>query len=297
VYKEKFMVPRRVGCTDWLSNPGGLRMLIRDFAAEAAPNICGRDEISTLRIAGFGACMITGYPHEGGGLFDVACGVVKERLARPVQSNVVSLGGFPAPRAEKYLSKKLFAFDPDYIVIQFGATDAQCPIRATSRPDRRPSGDNSETSTTRLTASYHARPATALSHLRWQLASSIGQIRRIEPITPLPSFVTAIEHMIDECRSAHVRPVILSPFAYGSRYTSKRAVAYVDALRGLHARASDMVFVDCFSLLAKFPKIRILQHDGFHLSRLGHSLVGEAVGQAIVRDFSKQSAERRHSAK
>jgi hypothetical protein len=242
--------------------------------------------------------MITGYPHEGGGLFDVACGVVKERLARPVQSTVVSLGGFPAPRAEKYLSKKLFAFNPDYIIIQLGATDAQCPIRAASRPtDHRPNGENSETNAAQSMASYHAQPATVLSHLRWQVASSIGQIRRIEPITPLPSYVAAIEHMIDECRSVHVRPVILSPFAYGSRYTSKRAMAYVDALHGLHARASDIVFVDCFRLLAKFPKIRILQHDGFHLSRLGHSLVGEAVGQAIVRDFSTQSARGRHSAK
>jgi hypothetical protein len=92
------------------------------------------NEFFPLRIAGFGACMITGYPHEGAGLFEVACGVVEESLSRPVQSTIASLGGFPAPRAEKYLKKKLFDFDPQYIVIQLGATDAQCPIRAGSRP-------------------------------------------------------------------------------------------------------------------------------------------------------------------
>ena len=85
-------------------------------------------DMSTMRIAGFGACMITGYPHKGAGMFEVACGLVEKRLARPVLSIIASLGGFPAPRAEKYLKRRMFNFNPKYIVIQFGATDAQCPI-------------------------------------------------------------------------------------------------------------------------------------------------------------------------
>ena len=53
-------------------------------------------------------------------MFEVACGLVEKRLARPVLSIIVSLGGFPAPRAEKYLKRKVFNFNPKYIVIQFG---------------------------------------------------------------------------------------------------------------------------------------------------------------------------------
>jgi hypothetical protein len=66
-------------------------------------------DISSLRIAGFGAWMITGYPHKSAGLFEIACGVVEKLLSRPVQSTIVSLGGFPAPRAEKYLKKRCLA--------------------------------------------------------------------------------------------------------------------------------------------------------------------------------------------
>ena len=40
-----------------------------------------RDE-HALRIAGFGACMITGYPHKGGGLFEVACSLVEKGRSR-----------------------------------------------------------------------------------------------------------------------------------------------------------------------------------------------------------------------
>ena len=127
---------------------------------------------AALKVAGFGACMITGYPHKGGGLFDVACGLTEKRLSRPVQSTIVSLGGFPAPRAEKYLKKKVFDFNPQYVVIQFGPTDAQCPIRAGNRATDRCSelsaDDNYKPS---AALSYHGQSATLLSLLRWQIAS------------------------------------------------------------------------------------------------------------------------------
>ena|ERR1700682_5174202 len=53
-------------------------------------------------------------------MFQVACGLVEKRLSRPV-STIVSLSGFPAPRAAKYLKPKVFNFRPQYIVLQFGA--------------------------------------------------------------------------------------------------------------------------------------------------------------------------------
>jgi lysophospholipase L1-like esterase len=32
-----------------------------------------------------------------------------------------------------------------------------------------------------------------------------------------------------------------------------------------------------------------LQRDGFHLSRLGHDLIGEAIGRAILADVKQKS--------
>ena len=154
-------------------------------------------------------------------------GLVEDRLARPVQSKIVSLGGFPAPRAAKYLKKKLFEFNPQYIVLQFGATDAQCPIRARSRPtDRGPPTRYRQQFQSRRgserAAPYHGQPATVLSPLRWQLISAIGYLRKIEPITPLSSYIAAIERMVDDCRAAGIKTIVLSPFVYGSRYTMRK---------------------------------------------------------------------------
>jgi hypothetical protein len=240
--------------------------------------------VPSLRVAGFGACMISGYPHQGGGLFEIACGLVEKNLLQRVQASFVSLGGFPAPRAVKYLKSTVLGLDPLYVVLQFGATDAQCPMRAGSR---RTNSARSETSNDR---SYHRQPVTALSPLRWELVSLLGYLRKTEPITPLPSYIAAIGHMVDDCRSAGATPIVLSPFIYGSRYTMRRASSYSDALQELYSGARDVIFVDCVRLLANFPKRIILQHDGFHLSPLAQTLVGEAVGRTIVDNVRTKNA-------
>jgi len=240
-------------------------------------------DFSTLRIAGFGACMITGYPHEGGGMFETACGFVERHLSRPVQPTIFSLGGFSAPRAEKYLRKNLFKFNPEYVVIQFGATDAQCPLGLRRRPTDHSSNNSSTDPVLRL-ASYHAQPATELSRLRWRILSLIGYLRKVEPRTPLSRYIAAIERIAEDCRSEGIKPVILSPFVYGPGYAMRKAIPYVDALRE-RSRAHGAIFVDCVSLLTDLPKFKILQHDGIHLSRLGQKMVGEAIGKAIVEDI------------
>jgi hypothetical protein len=42
-------------------------------------------------------------------------------------------------------------------------------------------------------------------------------------------------------------------------------------------------------LADEFPKRLILQHDGFHLSALAQTIVGEGIGEAIVDDIRSSS--------
>jgi hypothetical protein len=182
---------------------------------------------SELRIVGFGACMISGYPHEAGGLFEVACGLIEKRLSRPVQSRTVSLGGFPSPRAAKYLKNKVLDFNPDYVVIQFSSTDAQCPVRRKNRAA--PTSGLGPSKSSSNNPSYHGKASTVVSPLRWEIASLIGYLRKIDPITPLASYIQAIEGMAEDCKAAGATPIVLSPFVYGSRYTMKNAITYTRA--------------------------------------------------------------------
>jgi hypothetical protein len=44
------------------------------------PAIASSSDALPLTIAGFGACMIAGYPYQNGGLFEVACKFVENKL-------------------------------------------------------------------------------------------------------------------------------------------------------------------------------------------------------------------------
>jgi hypothetical protein len=70
----------------------------------------------------------------------------------------------------------------------------------------------------------------------------IGYLRKIDPITPLSSYIAAIGAMVDDCRSAGITPVVLSPFVYGSRYAMRNAISYTNALRE-RLRAGDGILV------------------------------------------------------
>jgi lysophospholipase L1-like esterase len=125
-----------------------------------------------------------------------------------------------------------------------------------------------------------------LSRVRWGLLSLIGYLRRIKPVTPLPEYIAAIESMVRECQSAGVTAVVLSPFIYGSRRTTRYAAAYVKALHQLRALIPAMILIDAVELLRKFPKSQVLMHDGFHLSELGQQILGEGVANSIIADLA-----------
>ena len=157
-------------------------------------------DTSSLRIAGFGACMVSGYPYESGGLFEVACASVEKKLSRPVETSVLTLHGFPAPRAEKYLKSKIVPFNPDYIVIQFGSTDAARPIRKRPSPAVSASEERPAFSTpTSCTNAPAFRSSTPFTIVRWHAQSLVGFFWKTAAITSLSTYVAAIEHMVSDC--------------------------------------------------------------------------------------------------
>jgi hypothetical protein len=248
-----------------------------------------------LRVAGFGSCMIGGYPHDScHGFFNVACAHVAEDLSRLVESKIFSFGGFPAPRAEKYLAAKAISHAPNYIVIQFASFDAPCPVR---RGRLYFSGTSSVKvgGSARLQESddrNSRKQAGPSSWLKWELASILGFLQKLEPTTPLSAYIPVMERMIDSCIAADVTPIVLTPFVYGSRYSMRNGVTYANALRELVTERPDAVLVDCIEALRTYPKRAVLQHDGLHLSQEGHAIVGLAVAQRIT-SHNRQLAQRR----
>jgi lysophospholipase L1-like esterase len=120
--------------------------------------------------------------------------------------------------------------------------------------------------------------------LRWEIASIIALLRKRRPVTPLASYIDAIEYLVDQSLSAAVTPIVLSPFVYGSRYSTANATRYTQALHKLRSQKPKMILVDCVKLLASIPKKKVLLSDGFHLSRSAHALIGHAIASPFVEN-------------
>lgn len=241
------------------------------------------DQLPCIRIAGFGACMISGFPHESGGFFDVACAEIERQVSIRTEKKLCSLGGFPAPRAKPYLASKLLGFRPDYLIIQLAALDALCPVRPRAAPSSAKKSGGASTGAQK-------KPASLLSYGRWLLLAMIGAARRAAPTTPLADYRDAMASIIDTCVRTGVTPVILTPFVYGSPYSMRSGALYAETLRELVAARPGALLVDCMTPLRQHPKHVVLQHDGFHLSLLAHSIVGQAIAARVVEHLAMQPA-------
>ena len=236
-----------------------------------------------IKVSGFGGCMISGYPHDNGGYFKLACEEIAAKAEASVTSTVHSFGGFPAPRAAKYLERRALCKKPDFVIIQLGALDALCPVRPTLLQSAR--SQNPKTKARK--SNSQLTPASRWSYARWFLAAIIGFAFRLQPTTPLPQFLAAIDSIIDQCLAAGAVPIILTPFVYGSAYSMRSGVRYANALRELVAQKSGAILVDAMSALWSKTRCEILQHDGFHLSKVGHALVASAIANAVCKSLEE----------
>ena len=271
----------------------GAEMLAHIAMGVAVNSEATQDNRDSLKIVGFGACMIGGFPDVSESFFDIACNFVMEKRSCSIESAVKSLHGFSAPRAEKHL-KKILCLKPDYVVFQFGSSDASSSLDLTRLGLRRrvPAGTGLKRA---LPPSYKHYSPTPLTLIRWQASSFIGIFLDTTPSTDPQSFILAYERMIGECILADATPVILSPFIFGTRHSMNSAIRYGQLLHELCLKMDGSVFVDCITLLSKFPKSQILLNDAMHLRQLGHQLVGQAVGEAILDDIAAKSTAPGHA--
>jgi hypothetical protein len=129
-------------------------------------------------------------------MLEVASDLIERRPSRSVRTTIVNPAGSSAPHAEKHLQGVLSS-GPDYVVFEFGSTDAHCPIYGAGRSSTFSDGLGAFD---KDAESYPNKAPTFLSTLSWELASLIGYIWKVDPITPMPQHVAAIMLMARACR-------------------------------------------------------------------------------------------------
>jgi lysophospholipase L1-like esterase len=234
------------------------------------------------RIRGFGACMIGGFPY---GYEDSFFYHALERLRRESTHNIIpsifTLGGFPITRAAKYLQPKCLTAQPDLVVLQFATCDLIVPTRRKSNPQGGWVSSSQRKTSVNL--------PNLLDWLRWYLQGLVGDVLRLSPITPPEVYVETMNQLARMVLDHQVVPVVLSPFVFGARRADRFAREVNGQLQRLLATLPNAVYVDAYSALNRYPRWRMLLHDGWHLSLEGHRVVAETLFTGLKNIVENQA--------
>lgn len=228
-----------------------------------------------FRIAGFGACMLKGYPLQVGcSFFHQAVACVQETTRARIETCICSLEGFPVNRAKKHLRPKVLSMNPDVVVVQFGSMDASVPVRRRMGASgnivggaRSPSG----ISETRM-----------LDRMKWAYRGVIADVLRLKPVTDRDTYLHTMQRIMRTVTASGARLVVLSPFVLGSGRSDRHAREYARALAAACADVPGVHYVDAYDALDKEPRHEVLLSDGLHLSARGHAIVAGGLAPVLM---------------
>jgi lysophospholipase L1-like esterase len=226
-----------------------------------------------IHIAGFGACMIGGFPHRPeDSFFHRALERVWLSSGLDLTSSLVTLGGFPITRVSKHLEPKCLTARPDIVVMQFASCDLIVPLgknrksSSKSKSDSRPSGE------------HHLLKSTGPFHwVKWQLQGLIGDALALSPVTHPDLYLETLLQLVSTLSEHGVTPVVLSPFVFGGRRSDRFARDCAGRVQRALSKVPNATYVDAYSALDRHPRSRMLLADGTHLSAKGQHVVADAL--------------------
>jgi lysophospholipase L1-like esterase len=125
--------------------------------------------------------------------------------------------------------------------------------------------------------------------LKWKLRSLASDLLQVPPLVPLATYQTAVLDMVQECRAAGCKVVVVSPFVMGGGRSDHFARRYTDALADYLPKVPEVHFLDAHALLSTWPRRQMLLRDGFHLSPEAHRKLGAALAKVIAETARESS--------
>ncbi|QAA34760.1 MULTISPECIES: SGNH/GDSL hydrolase family protein [Clostridium] len=237
-----------------------------------------------MKIVGFGACLIEGFPHESNVSFFNQLLDSLSSKNNIYDNEIVSLGGFPITRAKKYLDKKVIKVKPDIVILQFGTTDVDIKIKKTlsRRFNLKYSSSNIDMklrNVERLNYSYFNRFKLLLKSFIKHL---VAKILRVEPVTNIKDYIDSMEEIITSLNSHGIKVVVLAPFIQLDYLTNVRINRYIDKLSDLLKKNNNFYLVNCNSELLKQEKSEIFIFDGIHFTEKGHSIIASKISEVLI---------------
>lgn len=255
---------------------GSERLIMTDQGGHMKP-----DSNESIRIAGYGACMIKGFPHpEGSSFFAHFLRLLDHAENIPVESEIFSFGGFPIERAGKFV-RRVTNYSPHIAILQFGSTNLTVSLNKHFLPRRFRNisvmGGGDKNAPMSLDGFQSTKGRQLIELVKFQLC----RMMRIQPdYGGTSEYINSMRDICSRLSSASITPIILSPFPHGDRVSDYWSRNYSDALAE-YSEVNRFCFIDACSELRSVPKEKLLLSDKLHLSTLGHRLLGELIFERV----------------
>jgi lysophospholipase L1-like esterase len=211
--------------------------------------------------------MIGGFPHQPeNSFFHHALSQLRSATPHQLVPGIYTFGGFPVTRVPKHLKARCLDTHPDIVVLQFASSDLVVPIHREHR-----------TNSNLVHRAVSVQMPTTVDWCRWQLQGLLGDLRRLEPVTPLETYLATMEQIAGTLLEHGITPVVLSPFVFGAARSDRLARAATRQLSAPLSARPGIFYVDAYAALDRFSRRQMLLKDGSHLSLAGHRVVAEAL--------------------
>ena len=233
-----------------------------------------------MKIVGFGACMLRGYPlGEKYSFFSLLTDQMEKSSRVPIEKSIVPLDGVPLIRAIKYFESKILSLNPDVLILQFGNQDVSVQLGKYLRNKFKPVSVLEDVVSKNFKSQLDIKPYEVKLSISIMLflKYAIGRAFNIGPTNgALEESANAVVKISKICNENRIKLVVLSSFPSNDFLHNLYGRYYAFMLNSLSTK-HNYVFVDLHEILKRYDNSHILLSDGCHLSILGHKIVMQAV--------------------
>ncbi|MDD5165375.1 MAG: hypothetical protein PHG25_02450 [Candidatus Pacebacteria bacterium] len=246
-----------------------------------------------IRIAGFGACMISGKPFgQENSFFSQAVNHLKEKAI--VESLVTSLAGFPIDRASEHLEKQVLRKNPTHVVIQFSSVDIASPygysytIKQRLGLTKMKRSHSDSCASSRNSSSEHLeaffgplKQFDLVSNVRRFIKGRLGVMLNIEPRTNRAVYLETMKSMVHKIKGQGAEPIVLLPFPFLDLWSDCQSGALTKHVRCL-SRELGFRVLETRKILEPYPRHRIFLNNGMHITQFAHALLGRELAEIVI---------------
>jgi len=246
------------------------------------------NNLKTIKIAGFGACMMGGYPFSSDASFyhHAIYALSRDLPSLKIEERNCTINGCSLIQSFTYLEDVFYSNKPDILIVQFGGVDASISIRT-----KLSFGLFRKRGTSKLFNLLKLEQRLGGWHiLKWKILGIISTLLCLKPFTPIELYLETFLKVVNECKSRGIAVIAVTPFRMGNSRSDHFAKLFSEAIE----KASQEQSFHCLNswkTLSTSPIEKILLIDGFHLTLYAHEILGKALNQK-VKSLASQLKDR-----